>query len=131
MQVDALIAEQDLDLTEEEYAQLIGVCAHEGATWRHAAVVLARMSRELTQLQPATLAAVERFFRCAVQDTILAVASTDARLLRDCQLDHGVKSGLRWRRRAFRKMVRAPAGTWRPAASALTAAPAAAAASCR
>ena len=65
MQVDALIAEHDLDLTEEEYAQLMAVCAHDGATWQHAAGVLARMSRELTQLQPGTLAAVERFFRHA------------------------------------------------------------------
>lgn len=65
-QVDALIAEQGLDLTEEEYTLLIGVCAAEGATWETAAGVLARMSRELTQLQPATLAAVERFFRWAL-----------------------------------------------------------------
>jgi hypothetical protein len=65
-QVDALIAEQGLDITEDEYALLIGVCAAEGATWGAAARVLARMSRELTQLQPATLAAVERFFRWAL-----------------------------------------------------------------
>ena len=60
-----MIAAQKLDLTEDEYALLIGVCAVEGAHWEAAVQVLARMSRELTILQPATLAAVEAFFRCA------------------------------------------------------------------
>ena len=63
--MDRLIAEQKLDLTEDEYALLLGVCAAEGARWEAAAQLLARMSRELTALQPATLAAAEALFRCA------------------------------------------------------------------
>lgn len=61
-QVDELIAAQQLDLTENEYALLIGVCAH-GAAWERAEAVLTRIARELTTLQEGTLAAVERFFR--------------------------------------------------------------------
>ncbi|EIE26949.1 hypothetical protein COCSUDRAFT_59444 [Coccomyxa subellipsoidea C-169] len=60
--VDELIAEQELDLTEDEYALLIGVCAY-GAVWARAEGVLTRIARELTALQEGTLAAVERFFR--------------------------------------------------------------------
>lgn len=66
MQVDELIAAQQLDLTEDEYALLIGVCAH-GATWERAEGVLRRMARELTTLQEGTLAAVERYFRHAAK----------------------------------------------------------------
>ncbi|BDA43062.1 probable mitochondrial ribonuclease P catalytic subunit at C-terminar half [Coccomyxa sp. Obi] len=61
-EVDELIAAQQLDLTEDEYALLIGVCAH-GATWERAEGVLRRMARELTTLQEGTLAAVETYFR--------------------------------------------------------------------
>lgn len=61
-QVDELIAAQQLDLTEDEYALLIGVCAH-GAAWERAEAVLTRIARELTTLQEGTLAAAERFFR--------------------------------------------------------------------
>ncbi len=66
MQVDELIAAQQLDLTEDEYALLIGVCAH-GASWERAEGVLRRMARELTTLQEGTLAAVERYFRHAAK----------------------------------------------------------------
>ncbi len=61
-QVDELIAEQELDLTEDEYALLIGVCAH-GAACDRAEGLLTRIARELTALQEGTLAAVERYFR--------------------------------------------------------------------
>lgn len=64
VQVDELIAEQQLDLTEDEYALLMGVCAH-GASWERAQGVLKRMARELTTLREGTLAAVEQYFRCA------------------------------------------------------------------
>ena len=60
-----MIAAQGLDLTEDEYALLVGVCSAEGARWEAAAQLLARMSRELTVLQPSTLAAIEALFRCA------------------------------------------------------------------
>lgn len=59
-----LILEQDVDLTEDEYALLIGVCAH-GAPWAQAQSVLGSMSQELTGLQEGTMAAVERYFRSA------------------------------------------------------------------
>ncbi len=62
--MQSLILEHDLDLTEEEYALLIGVCAH-GAPWAQARAVLGSMSRELTGLQESTLAAVQRYFRSA------------------------------------------------------------------
>jgi len=74
VQVDELIAKQQLDLTEDEYALLIGVCAH-GASWDRAQEVLNRIARELTTLQNETLAAVEQYFRCA--------ASTHFALARD------------------------------------------------
>ena len=62
--MQSLIAEHDLDLTEDEYALLISVCAH-GAPWAQARAVLGSMSRELTGLQEGTLAAVQRYFRSA------------------------------------------------------------------
>lgn len=65
MQVYSLITEHDLDLTEEEYALLVGVCAH-GAPWAQARAVLGSMSQELTALQEGTLAAVERYFRSGI-----------------------------------------------------------------
>ena len=61
--MQSLISEHDLDLTEDEYALLISVCAH-GAPWARARAVLGSMSRELTGLQEGTLAAVQRYFRC-------------------------------------------------------------------
>ena len=62
--MQSLISEHDLDLTEDEYALLISVCAH-GAPWAQARAVLGSMSRELTGLQEGTLAAVQRYFRSA------------------------------------------------------------------
>lgn len=56
------MAEHDVDLTEEEFALLVDVCAH-GAPWAQAQAVLGSMSQELTSLQAGTLAAVDRFFR--------------------------------------------------------------------
>ena len=58
------MCEHDVDLTEEEFALLVGVCAH-GAPWAQARALLGSMSLELTSLQEGTLAAVERFFRQA------------------------------------------------------------------
>ena len=52
----------DVDLTEEEFALLIGVCTH-GAPWAQTRVLLGSMSQELTSLQEGTLAALERLFR--------------------------------------------------------------------
>ena len=66
MQVHDLISQHDVDLTEEDYALLMGVCVH-GAPWAQARALLGSMSQELTSLQESTLAAVERFFRYSVQ----------------------------------------------------------------
>ena len=66
LQVQGLISEHDVDLTEEEFALLVGVCAH-GAPWAQARALLGSMSQELTSLQESTLAVVERFFRYSVQ----------------------------------------------------------------
>lgn len=65
LQVYSLIKEHDLDLTEEEYALLVGVCAH-GVPWGQARAVLDSMSQELTALQEGTLAAMERYFRSGI-----------------------------------------------------------------
>lgn len=62
LQVQGLMSEHDVDLTEEEFALLIGVCTH-GAPWAQTRALLSSMSQELTSLQEGTLAAVERLFR--------------------------------------------------------------------
>ena len=63
-QVDVLLQKHDLDLTESEFASLLGVCAHDVGPER-AEVVLQRMGRELTVLSDSTLAAATSYFRCA------------------------------------------------------------------
>ena len=64
-QVDADIASSGLDVTEDEFAALLRVCAAPGGAAR-APAVLARIGRELTRLHAPTLAAAEAFFRCGV-----------------------------------------------------------------
>lgn len=53
-----------LDLTESEFALLLQVCARGGASWARVQALLAQMTKELTRLQPETLAAAEQYFRC-------------------------------------------------------------------
>ena len=79
--MQSLISEHDLDLTEDEYALLISVCAH-GATWAQARAVLGSMSRELTDLHEGTLAAVQRYFRSAALQNLThyIVAAVPARV---------------------------------------------------
>ena len=62
MQVHDLIRQLGLDLTEDEFSRLIGVCAS-GGDVDHATNVLRAMSQELTELQEGTLAAVSSYFR--------------------------------------------------------------------
>lgn len=59
--VDAAIAEQQLDLTEAEFARLLQAAAA-GGSWERAASVLRRVGSELTALQPGTLARVRALF---------------------------------------------------------------------
>lgn len=60
----ARIEEQKLDLTEPEFALLLQACARGGAPWDRVQALLKKMTRELTRLQPETLAAAEQYFRC-------------------------------------------------------------------
>ena len=63
-QVEADIAAAGLDLTEDECAALLRVCAAPGGAGR-APALLARIGREHTRLQVPTLAAAEAYFRYA------------------------------------------------------------------
>ncbi|KAL0051819.1 hypothetical protein WJX82_002667 [Trebouxia sp. C0006] len=62
-QVADLIQEQKLDLTESEFALLLQACARGAASWQSVKALLSRMTKELTRLQPETLAAAEQYFR--------------------------------------------------------------------
>lgn len=62
-QVADLIQEQKLDLTESEFALLLQACARGAASWQAVKALLSRMTKELTRLQPETLAAAEQYFR--------------------------------------------------------------------
>ncbi|DBA87294.1 TPA: hypothetical protein ACH3X1_004352 [Trebouxia sp. C0004] len=62
-QVAELIQEQKLDLTESEFALLLQACARGAASWQSVKALLSRMTKELTRLQPETLAAAEQYFR--------------------------------------------------------------------
>lgn len=57
------IQEQKLDLTESEFALLLHACAVGNASWQSVQGLLSRMTKELTRLQPETLAAAEQYFR--------------------------------------------------------------------
>ena len=63
LQVADCIAEQKLDLTEVEFALLLQACARGSASWHCVQELLSRMTKELTGLQPETLAAAEQYFR--------------------------------------------------------------------
>ena len=56
--------ELHLDLVETDFAVLLEGCQH-GATWGQVSALLQDMTRELTALQPSTIAAAEAFFRSA------------------------------------------------------------------
>lgn len=62
-QVADKLAEHKLDLTESEFALLLQACARGGASWQAIQGLLGRMTKELTGLQPGTLAAAEQLFR--------------------------------------------------------------------
>lgn len=64
-EVDAAIAEQQLDLTESEFARLVQAAAAgdaSPASWHRAASVLRRIGSELTVLQPDTLSRIHALF---------------------------------------------------------------------
>ena len=63
LQVADSIAEEKLDLTETEFALLLQACARGNASWQAVQGLLNRMTKELTGLQPETLAAAEQVFR--------------------------------------------------------------------
>ena len=63
LQVADSIQEQKLDLTESEFALLLHACAIGNASWQSVQGLLSRMTKELTRLQPETLAAAEQYFR--------------------------------------------------------------------
>ena len=65
MQVADCIAEQKLGLTE--FALLLQACARGNASWQTVQDLVSRMTKELTGLQPETLAAAEQYFRSAIQ----------------------------------------------------------------
>ncbi|KAK9826794.1 hypothetical protein WJX81_001690 [Elliptochloris bilobata] len=77
-QVDADIAAAGLDLTEEEFAALLRVCAAPGGA-AHAPALLARIGRELTRLQAPTLAAAEAYFASEGAASALAASGRGAR----------------------------------------------------
>jgi hypothetical protein len=52
---------RSVDLGEDEYALLLGVCRH-GADWATCLKLLQRMSRELTTLHPTTVSLAESLF---------------------------------------------------------------------
>ena len=64
VQVQQRCQELQLDLVETDFAVLLEGCQH-GATWGQASALLLAMTRELTALQPSTVAAAEAFFRSA------------------------------------------------------------------
>ncbi len=64
MQVQQRCQELHLDLVETDFAVLLEGCKH-GATWGQVSALLQDMTRELTALQPSTIAAAEAFFRSA------------------------------------------------------------------
>lgn len=65
VQVAERVQEQKLDMTELEFGLLLQACARGGASWKQVQALLKRMARELTRLQPETLAAAEQYFRYA------------------------------------------------------------------
>lgn len=62
-QVARVVEEQKLDLTETEFALLLQACARGKASWQTVQGLLSKMTKELTRLQPETLAAAEQYFR--------------------------------------------------------------------
>ena len=64
-QVADEVRQQKLDLTETEFARLLQACARGSASWQTVQGLLLRMTKELTRLQPETLAAAEHYFRSA------------------------------------------------------------------
>ena len=64
VQVQRRCQELQLDLVETDFAVLLEGCQH-GATWGQVSALLQDMTRELTALQPSTIAAAEAFFRSA------------------------------------------------------------------
>ena len=64
VQVQRRCQELHLDLVETDFAVLLEGCQH-GATWGQVTALLQDMTRELTALQPSTVAAAEAFFRSA------------------------------------------------------------------
>lgn len=65
MQVAEEVRQQKLDLTETEFALLLQACARGSASWQTVQGLLLMMTKELTRLQPETLAAAEQYFRSA------------------------------------------------------------------
>ena len=65
MQVAEEVRQQKLDLTETEFALLLQACARGSASWQTMQGLLLMMTKELTRLQPETLAAAEQYFRSA------------------------------------------------------------------
>ena len=59
------VQQQKLDLTEAEFALLLQACARGSASWQTVQRLLLTMTKELTRLQPETLAAAEQYFRSA------------------------------------------------------------------
>ncbi|KAL3153111.1 hypothetical protein ABBQ38_012130 [Trebouxia sp. C0009 RCD-2024] len=62
-QVADEVQRQKLDLTETEFALLLQACARGAASWQRVQSLLVKMTKELTRLQPETLAAAEQYFR--------------------------------------------------------------------
>jgi len=60
------IQEQKLDLTESEFTLLLQACARGNASWQAVKGLLSKMTKELTRLQPDTLAAAEQYFRFVI-----------------------------------------------------------------
>ena len=76
LQVADEIEEQKLDLTEAEFALLLQACARGNASWQTVHTLLTKMTKELTRLQPETLAAAEQYFRLASLIITLTNAET-------------------------------------------------------
>lgn len=75
-QVADEVQQQKLDLTETEFALLLQACARGGASWQRVQSLLVKMTKELTRLQPHTLAAAEQYFRSVpVRVSVLSVGT--------------------------------------------------------
>lgn len=73
-QVADEVQRQKLDLTETEFALLLQACARGAASWQRVQSLLVKMTKELTRLQPETLAAAEQYFRSViVRKSVLSV----------------------------------------------------------